>query len=164
MSHSCQPSAYQPHDHQSCINDAMTTAEQMCRDQGVKLTPVRKRVLELVWQSHKPMGAYDLLPLLAQEGFNSAPPTVYRALDFLLELGLVHRLASLNAFTGCTHPGHSHPSCFLICSECGLAQELNAEPLFADLNKAAEQQGFVVQQQLTEVVGLCPECLQKQSV
>lgn len=153
--------AYQTHDHQGCINDALSTASQLCSEQGVKLTPVRKRVLELVWQSHKPMGAYDLLPTLAEEGFNSAPPTVYRALDFLLELGLVHRLASLNAFIGCSQPGHHHQSCFLLCSECGIAQELNADTLFDKLNQTAAEQGFVVQQQLTEVVGLCPVCADK---
>ena len=70
-------SAYHPHDHQGCINTALQQAAQMCAEQGVRLTPIRKRVLELVWQSHKPMGAYDLLPALAADGFNSAPPTVY---------------------------------------------------------------------------------------
>ncbi|MDO6806861.1 transcriptional repressor, partial [Wenyingzhuangia sp. 1_MG-2023] len=77
------------------------------------------RVLELIWQSHKPVGAYELLPALANDGFNSAPPTVYRALDFLLDLGLVHRLHSLNAYVGCNHPGANHPVCFFICEHCG---------------------------------------------
>ena len=97
----------------------------LCSAQGARLTPIRQRVLELVWANHKPVGAYDLLPKLAAEGFNSAPPTVYRALDFLLELGLVHRISSLNAFIGCTHPGEVHPSCFFVCRECGKAQELD---------------------------------------
>ena len=123
-------SAYHPHDHQGCINTALQQAAKLCAEQGVRLTPIRKRVLELVWQSHKPMGAYDLLPALAADGFNSAPPTVYRALDFLLDLGLVHRLASLNAFIGCTHTGHEHDSCFLLCQTFGNAQAIDANPWF----------------------------------
>lgn len=154
-----QTSAYHPHDHQGCINKALLTATELCEQKGVRLTAIRKRVLELVWQSHKPMGAYDLLPALAEEGFNSAPPTVYRALDFLLDLGLVHRLTSLNAFVGCSHPGHQHPSCFLICKDCGVAQELDAAPLFDQLNQIAGKQGFRVEQQITEVVGCCPQCI-----
>lgn len=151
-------SAYQPHDHQGCINTALQQANQLCAEQGVRLTPIRKRVLELVWQSHKPMGAYDLLPALAEDGFNSAPPTVYRALDFLLDLGLVHRLASLNAFIGCSHPGHDHPSCFLLCQQCGKAQEMEAGPWCNALDEAAQAQGFAVEQQLTEILGTCPQC------
>jgi len=151
-------SAYHPHDHQGCINTALQQAATLCAEQGVRLTPIRKRVLELVWQSHKPMGAYDLLPALAADGFNSAPPTVYRALDFLLDLGLVHRLASLNAFIGCSHPGHEHQSCFLICKDCGKADEMDAAPWFSALTDAAKAQGFAVEQQLTEVVGTCPQC------
>mgnify|MGYP000023523596 CR=1 FL=1 len=151
-------SAYQPHDHQGCINTALDQAITLCAEQGVRLTPIRKRVLELVWQSHKPIGAYDLLPVLAQDGFNSAPPTVYRALDFLLDLGLVHRLASLNAFMGCSHPGHDCPSAFLICQDCGKAQEMTIAPWFSALKDAASTEGFIVDHQLTEVVGTCPRC------
>ncbi|WP_458576290.1 Fur family transcriptional regulator [Aliamphritea spongicola] len=79
-----------------------------------------------MWQSHKPLGAYDLLPAIAEAGFNSAPPTVYRALDFLQEQGLVHRIASLNAFIGCTNPEHPHQGYFLICQACGVTVELNS--------------------------------------
>lgn len=152
-------SAYHPHDHQGCINAALQQATLLCAEQGVRLTPIRKRVLELVWQSHKPMGAYDLLPALAEDGFNSAPPTVYRALDFLLELGLVHRLATLNAFIGCSHPGHEHDSCFLLCKHCGKAQEIDAKSWFSELSDAAKAQGFMVEHQITEVVGTCPQCI-----
>jgi Fur family zinc uptake transcriptional regulator len=107
------------------------------------------------------MGAYDLLPALAADGFNSAPPTVYRALDFLLDLGLVHRLASLNAFIGCTHPGHEHQSCFLICNSCGKAHEMDVDPWFSELNDAAKAQGFVAEQQITEIVGICTLCVEQ---
>jgi len=151
-------SAYHPHDHQGCINTALQQATKLCIEQGVRLTPIRKRVLELVWQSHKPMGAYDLLPALAADGFNSAPPTVYRALDFLLDLGLVHRLASLNAFIGCSQPGHEHQSCFLICKVCGKAHEMEVQSLFTTLSDTAKTQGFEAETQITEIVGTCQQC------
>jgi hypothetical protein len=87
-------------------------------------------VLELVWQSHKPLGAYDILAVLSeQDGRRAAPPTVYRALDFLLENGLVHRIASLNAFIGCSHPEHAHQGQFLICRECHAAIELEQKSI-----------------------------------
>lgn len=93
------PLASRPHDHSRCVTHALTEAESICTRQGLRLTALRKRVLELVWHSHKPLGAYDILGVLSEEdGRRAAPPTVYRALDFLLENGLVHRIASLNAF------------------------------------------------------------------
>src|SRR3546814_13619005 len=101
------PLACTPHDHDHCVSHALAEADSLCARQGVRLTALRKRVLELVWQSHKPLGAYDILAQLTeQDGRRAAPPTVYRALDFLLENGLVHRIASLNAFIGCNHPEH----------------------------------------------------------
>ena len=100
------PLACLPHDHSRCVAEALAEAEALCAKQGTRLTTLRKRVLELVWASHKPLGAYDILGVLSEEdGRRAAPPTVYRALDFLLENGLVHRIASLNAFIGCVHPG-----------------------------------------------------------
>ncbi len=149
---------YKSHDHHACIDSAVAEARRLCDERGVRLTPVRQRVLELVWDNHKPVGAYDLLPKLAEEGFNSAPPTVYRALDFLLDLGLIHRINSLNAFIGCNHPGHSHPTCFFVCRECGMAQELDAAPLKEIARQAEQQLGVRVEQQMTELMGLCPRC------
>lgn len=153
--------AYQPdHDHNRCINSALQQAHDLCKANGQRLTRIRELVLKLVWQSHKPMGAYDLLPAIAEAGFNSAPPTVYRALEFLQEQGLVHRLASLNAFIGCTHPGHNHQGHFLICSICGTAAELESTAISQSINDCAEQAGFSVEQQNVEILGRCPNCLQ----
>jgi len=149
---------YKAHDHHACIDSAVSRARALCEEQGARLTPVRQRVLELVWANHKPVGAYDLLPKLAEEGFNSAPPTVYRALDFLLDLGLVHRISSLNAFIGCTHPGEAHPSCFFVCRECGEAQELDAEQVNKIARQAQQMLGVKVEQQMTELMGLCRRC------
>jgi len=96
------PLSARPHDHSRCVSHALAEAETICARQGLRLTALRKRVLELVWASHKPLGAYDILGVLSDEdGRRAAPPTVYRALDFLLENGLVHRIASLNAITDC---------------------------------------------------------------
>lgn len=150
--------AHQDHNHQHCIQDALQRAQALCKDKGVRLTKIRQRVLELVWQSHKPMGAYDLLPLLEKDGFNSAPPTVYRALDFLQEQGLIHRIASLNAFLGCSHPGEQHQGFFLICQECGNALEVTDSGFDKALTKTVQQNSFNVQQTLLEVSGICQHC------
>jgi len=97
------PLACTPHDHDHCVSHALAEADSLCARQGVRLTALRKRVLELVWQSHRPLGAYDILAVLSeQDGRRAAPPTVYRALDFLLENGLVHRIASLTPSSAAT--------------------------------------------------------------
>lgn len=155
-----QNTAHQDHDHQHCIQDAVQRAQTLCKAKGVRLTTIRQRVLELVWQSHKPMGAYDLLPMLEKEGFNSAPPTVYRALEFLQEQGLIHRIASLNAFLGCSHPGEQHQGFFLICQQCGNAQEVADSGFDKAFDKTVNQHGFKVQQTLLEVSGVCQGCLE----
>ncbi|QEW05036.1 Fur family transcriptional regulator [Nitrincola iocasae] len=147
-------------DHQHCIDEAMSSAKALCREQQLRLTPVRELVLRLIWQNHKPLGAYDLLPALADAGFNSAPPTVYRALEFLQEQGLVHRLASLNAYMGCSHPGKQHSGCFFICERCHQACEVDAAPLQAALKQQSQSLGFSITRETIEVLGICPECQQ----
>lgn len=152
---------YTNHDHHGCVDTALERARHICARSGARLTAVRQRVLELVWQSHKPTGAYELLPVLAKEGFNSAPPTVYRALDFLLELGLIHRINSLNAFIGCSQPEKSHHSCFFVCRQCGQAQELDGSQTQQLASHLENETGFIVEQQTTEMVGLCSICQSK---
>lgn len=147
-----------PHNHDHCIRTAIQRAQTVCEQQGVRLTPVRRRVLELVWQNHKPTGAYELLPQLAADGFNSAPPTVYRALDFLLEIGLIHRISSLNAFIGCDHPGGQHPTGFFICTDCGNAAELPAARLQAFSTELEQVMGVQVASSSYELTGLCGVC------
>jgi Fur family zinc uptake transcriptional regulator len=151
--------AYQPdHDHSHCIKTALRQAQQLCKANGQRLTSIRELVLKLIWQSHKPLGAYDLLPAIAEAGFNSAPPTVYRALDFLQEQGLVHRLASLNAFIGCSHPDHFHQGYFLICQACGTTAELESTALQTSIQSFAADAGFSVEQENIEILGRCPNC------
>ncbi len=153
------PLASRPHDHSRCVSQALAEAESICARQGVRLTALRKRVLELVWQSHKPLGAYDILAVLSEEdGRRAAPPTVYRALDFLLENGLVHRIASLNAFVGCNQPEHAHQGQFLICRQCHAAIELEQAAISQAIVAAASAVGFRVDSQTVEVVGLCAGC------
>lgn len=146
------------HNHQHCVSTALKRAKQLCKERGQRLTPVRELVLRLVWQSHQPLGAYELLPPLAEAGFNSAPPTVYRALDFLQELGLIHRIASLNAFIGCSHPDEAHPNAFMICKACKSAAELDTAELNSALSAAAGSLGFQIEQESVELLGVCQQC------
>ncbi|MEZ2745757.1 Fur family transcriptional regulator [Halopseudomonas bauzanensis] len=148
-----------PHDHSQCVSDALTAAEQVCERAGARLTTLRKRVLELVWQSHRPLGAYDLLETLAREDDRRpAPPTVYRALDFLQEQGLVHRIASLNAFIGCASPEHTHQGHFLICRNCRVAIELDQSLIHPAIAEVARQMDFAVEAETVEIAGLCSHC------
>ncbi len=148
----------EPHDHDACVDDAMARAEALCGEHGARLTPMRRRVLELVWTGHRPRGAYEILEDLATDGKRPAPLTVYRALDFLVEQGLVHRLESLNAFIGCPHPGAGHASQFLVCERCGTATEVNDPEVSAAIARSAEALGFQVGRPIVEVSGLCPGC------
>jgi len=147
------------HDHGHCLADAVRTAERLCELRGVRLTPLRRRVLELVWRSHDPIGAYAILDALKADGRTAAPPTAYRALDFLTEQGLVHRIASRNAYVGCATPGEGHASQFLICARCGAASELHDHRIQTMIGESARARGFQAQQQVIEVIGLCPSCV-----
>jgi Fur family zinc uptake transcriptional regulator len=148
----------QDHDHHHCIADAIAAAERLCAARDLRFTPLRRRVLELVWSSHKPVGAYALLEELRNEALGSAPPTVYRALDFLIDNGLIHRIERMNAFVGCSHPGEAHRGFFLICSGCGNAQELHGEGLAETIAAAAGRRGFAARDMTLEVTGLCAAC------
>ncbi len=146
------------HDHDRCVSRALETAAEVCRRQGARLTPQRRRVLELVWASHRPVGAYTLLEELRAEGINAAPPTVYRALDFLLEHGLIHRLESLNAFVGCTHPGKPHAGQFLVCRGCQEVAELDERRITRAVEASAADLGFSAEHHTVEISGLCDHC------
>lgn len=149
---------YRPHNHEACVSQALADARAICQHKSARLTPTRERVLELIWQSHKPLGAYDVLAELTSEGHNAAPPTVYRALDFLQQHGLVHRIASLNAFTGCAHAGEQHTGMFLICRACGNVLELTDTSVSTAIHKAAGAEAFRTEAITLEVAGLCPGC------
>ncbi|MFM7656290.1 MAG: Fur family transcriptional regulator [Paracoccaceae bacterium] len=150
--------AFAQHDHGHCSTDALARAEALAVARGVRLTPVRRRVLEILLEEHKAMGAYDVLTRLAAEGFGNQPPVAYRALEFLEDQGFAHRIRRLNAFTACMHPGEDHAPAFLICRVCDTVAEAPAAPVMAALTKAAAQSGFVIERANIEALGLCPAC------
>lgn len=146
------------HNHAHCIEDAIVRAEVVCGARGARLTDIRRHVLELIWQRHEPVGAYDLLDELRATHRRAAPPTVYRALDFLMENGLVHRIESLNAYVGCPHPEQAHSGQFLICRNCGSIGELDDPEIADSVSERAARRGFQAERQTIEVRGLCADC------
>jgi Fur family transcriptional regulator, zinc uptake regulator len=146
-----------PHS-QATVDAALDRAERLVREQGLRLTPVRRRTLAILLEAPAALGAYDVLARLAADGFGSQPPVAYRALDFLVEQGLVHRLRRINAFTACSHPGEAHHAAFLICRLCKRVEELHAEHLRAKLVDDARRAGFEVERTSLEASGLCPAC------
>jgi len=133
-------------------------AVQSHADHGVGLTETRRKVFELVIKAGQPVGAYRLLEAMQDKGTRVMPPTVYRALNFLQGKGLVHRIESLNAFVACTQHEHEHEGQFLICSDCGKAEELADESVSEMLRDKATAHGFTLLQQTIELRGLCKDC------
>jgi Fur family transcriptional regulator, zinc uptake regulator len=146
------------HDHGDCLKKALGRAEAHCRKKGVRLTPIRRRVLELVWGGHRGVGAYEILEHLRRDGRNAAPPTVYRALDFLLAHGLVHRLESRNAYIGCCAADEHGAECFLICHACGTVAEIEDLRMSKAISCIANDTGFSIDRQFVEVEGVCQDC------
>ena len=133
-------------------------ADQLCAKRNQRFTALRKQVLSLVCQAEQPVGAYALLDLMRDSGRSAAPPTVYRALDFLLEQGFVHRLASNNTYLACAHPQHHHEAIFLVCKQCGFTQELHTDGIYNVVESKAKSSGFKVEHASVEVSGLCVRC------
>lgn len=152
------PESIGKHDHRRCINHALLTAEKICTERKLRLTPLRRRVLELVWGRHAPIGAYDILSELKEGEGALEPPTVYRALKFLQDAGLVHRIDSLNAFIACTSPDHTHAAQLLVCRSCNLVKELDDPGLSQLLTQKAKALGFKTEAQDLEIKGLCTSC------
>lgn len=148
-----------PHDHGACVHDALAKAQAICLTRGVKLTPLRGQVLEIVWRSHKPAGAYEVLDELQKTHKAARPPTVYRALEFLEAEGLIHRIESQNAYLGCIEAGAPHSSQFLICHGCGAAEEIADAALDAAIAAAASRTGFRAERKTVEISGLCARCI-----
>ena len=161
-SHACSSPDHHVHDAAGFVS----AVERACSERGLRLTEIRARVLGLVADAGKPIKAYDLLDRIRADKLDdedsagsAAPPTVYRALDFLLANGFIHKLESVNAFVACHHPStaqHSVP--FLICDRCHAAVELEDERIVALLDEKARALGFVPQAQTLEVHGLCARC------
>ena len=148
--------------HSKELAHVLYRAEALCRERGARLTDQRRTVLQLLCVSDKPLSAYELLDRMRGVVKNPAPPTVYRALDFLLEQGLVHKLESLHAYVGCSHPDHPHASQFLICDDCGEVAEVEDASVAASLTAAGKAIGFRTKRPVVEVLGTCAQCSEKQ--
>ena len=146
------------HDHSRCISRAIAEAEEICGDHKLRLTPLRRRVLELVWTRHAPVGAYDILGALKKGEAALEPPTVYRALKFLLEAGLIHRVDSLNAFIACPSPRIRHTAQLLVCRSCSQVTELEDPSIGQLLAQKAKIVGFETDAQELEIKGQCATC------
>jgi Fur family zinc uptake transcriptional regulator len=146
------------HEHGSAA--LLARLESACKERGLRLTPLRRRVFELIAAEARPVKAYDLLQRVkVGDAGPVAPPTVYRALDFLMGHGFVHRLESLNTYVPCPHPeAEGHGSQFLICEQCMETVELDVGEVAERLRVQARKQGFVVHRHVVEVYGLCQRC------
>ncbi|MDX8352558.1 Fur family transcriptional regulator [Cognatiyoonia sp. IB215182] len=152
---------FHEHDHDICVSEALAEAEKRCAEQGLRLTPVRRKVLEILLQEHRALGAYTILDLLRDAGFGSQPPVAYRALDFLVENGFVHKVERLNAFVACAHPGENHSPAFMICRVCDAVAEAHSTPSKGALGAAARAAGFQIERTVVEAEGVCPACADK---
>ena len=147
------------HDHDHCTADALAHAETLCAKRAQRLTPLRRQVLEVLLQSHKPLGAYEIIDRAAAQGARPAPITIYRALDFLRDNGLVHRIESRNAFIACVHDHASGDLVvFLICERCGEVGEAHSAAVATELKSAARAVGFTPKAPVIEVGGICANC------
>jgi Fur family zinc uptake transcriptional regulator len=147
-----------PEHHVHHADEYVREVERACNERALRLTPLRADVLRLVADSKNPVKAYDLLARISESRAASAPPTVYRALDFLLENGFIHKLESINAFVACHHPRVRHTVPFLICDNCHSAIEMEDEKVSHLLDDKARALGFTPLAQVLEVHGLCRDC------
>ena len=155
-----QPVFHAPgHDHDRCTADALAHAEALCASRAQRLTPLRRQVLEVQLESHKPLGAYEIIDRAAVTNARPAPITIYRALDFLRDNGLVHRIESRNAFVACVN---NHASgdlvVFLICENCGEVGEAPSAAVADQLKSAARAAGFTPKAPVIEIGGVCANC------
>ena len=141
------------------MEDALAAAERVCEAAGANLTTLRKQEWRIVWSGHRPVGACEILESRSSGGRRAAPPTVYRALEFLSEHGLVQRLASLNAYAGCSNLGHRGHGQFLIFTLCGSAVELNDGDINQVIQQAASRRGFAPASHTVEIAGPCLNCV-----
>jgi Fur family transcriptional regulator, zinc uptake regulator len=147
------------HDHDRCAADAIGHAERVCAQRAQKFTPIRRQVLQALLSSHRPLGAYEVIDELAKSMPRPAPITVYRALDFLMQNGLVHRIESRNAYLACAHDHDAAAMvAFLICDDCGSVGEIPALPVAQSLNAAARASGFTPKLSVVEIAGTCAHC------
>ena len=155
--------AMRPHDHGDCIRRVLDEAERRASEDRVNFTPVRRHALEILLESHAAMPAYGLLKRLDEDGFGAQPTVAYRALDFLMEQGFVHKVERLNAFVACMYPDESHAPAFLICRNCHSVAETCVSPSPAALLREARAAGFAIERSVMEAEGLCRACAEEGS-
>ena len=148
-------------DHEECISTAIEVAERVCSEKQLKFTDLRKDILRMVWEGHGPQKAYDLLNKLQTINRSAKPATVYRALDFLITNGFIHKVASLNAFVGCSHPLKHNESYFLICEDCKSISECCDPNISAAIQATTTHNKFVAKNTSLEISGHCNECLNR---
>ncbi|MEM9708996.1 MAG: transcriptional repressor [Pseudomonadota bacterium] len=153
-----KPVAFAEHDHDACVTETLAAADAHCSRNNLRLTPVRRKVLEILLQRHQALGAYAILDLLREAGFGSQPPVAYRALDFLAKNGFVHKIERLNAFVACVHPEETHSPAFMICRMCDAVAEAHSTGLGNYLAGAANSAGFQIERTVVEAEGVCPDC------
>ena len=152
------PLGFAAHDHAACVSEAIDAADTRCAKDGLRFTPVRRKVLEILLQEHRALRAYAILDRLRDAGFGSQPPIAYRALDFLVANGFAHKIERLNAFVACSHPGAHHAPVFMICRKCDAVAEAQAPAARGPLGNAARATGFQIEKTVLEAEGLCPAC------
>lgn len=148
--------------HKQATEQLLKRAEVMCQRRGVRMTPTRREVFAILTEQEGAVGAYDLLDLLKAEVPNAKPPTIYRALEFLQSQGFVHKVSSSNSYVLCSHFEKQHPVQMLICTHCGNVQEIHSSGVHQAFVEQAENQGFTVQQQTVEALGICSNCQHSQ--
>ncbi|MGC1261627.1 MAG: transcriptional repressor [Jannaschia helgolandensis] len=151
------PIGFEKHDHADCIDAAIAAIDVQCNINDLHLTPIRRRVMEILLKEHRAVGAYDILDVLRTDGMRAQPPVAYRALDFLVGHGFAHRVERLNAFVACTAPGQPHAPVLLICRNCNAVAEAHADA-GAAFGQATTGADFTVERAVMEAEGLCPAC------
>ena len=155
------PHGFAQHNHDLCVSETIAAAETRCAAEGLRFTPVWRKVLEILLQEHRALGAYAILDRLSADGFGSQPPVAYRALDFLVLNGLAHKIERLNAFIACVHPSTAHAPAFMICRMCDAVAETHSSPARGALGDAARATGFKIERTVVEAEGVCPACATK---
>ena len=149
---------YKDHSHSKCISTALKRADSLCSKRNIRFTPIRKKVLSLILEQHMPIKAYDILAKLSDADHIEKPPTVYRALEFLLDNQLIHKIDSSNSYIACEFDHKQHESQFLVCDNCNEVMELQEPLLSSALTETSESKGFITRQSHVEIHGVCADC------
>lgn len=144
------------------IEESISRVVEICKENNLVFTEIRQKVFEIIIEHTKPIKAYEILDDLTKIlGKSSHPPTVYRAIDFLIENGFIHKLNSINSYVGCFHP-KIHKECyFLICKKCNIYQECCDKNLTDNIFKTADKRDFIVSNTTLEIEGHCQGCVKK---